>query len=82
VHFKRLVKANLKKLCLTRIRKKFEEANIVFVGCILSNLVDHLCDVFMHIKDGKGIWDALDASLVQLMLVVNCTSWRDFMILR
>jgi hypothetical protein len=36
-------------------QKKFEEANIVFVGCILSILADHLCDVFMHIKDGKEL---------------------------
>jgi hypothetical protein len=41
-------------------QKKFEEANTVFVGCILSILADHLCGVFMHIKDGKELWDALD----------------------
>jgi hypothetical protein len=42
-------------------QKKVEEANTVFVGCILSILADRLCDVFMHIKDGKELWDALDA---------------------
>jgi hypothetical protein len=42
-------------------QKKFEEANTVFVESILSILVDRLCDVFMHIKDGKELWDALDA---------------------
>uniref|UniRef100_A0ACD5ZC98 Uncharacterized protein n=1 Tax=Avena sativa TaxID=4498 RepID=A0ACD5ZC98_AVESA len=42
-------------------QKKFEDANTVFVGCILSILADRLCDVFMHIKDGKELWDALDA---------------------
>jgi hypothetical protein len=36
-------------------QKKFEEANIIFVGCILSIIVDHLCDVFMHIKDGNEL---------------------------
>jgi hypothetical protein len=36
-------------------QKKFEEANTVFVGCLLSILADHLCDVFMHIKDGKEL---------------------------
>jgi hypothetical protein len=41
-------------------QKKFEEVNSVFVGCILSILADRLCDVFMHIKDGKKFWDALD----------------------
>jgi hypothetical protein len=42
-------------------QKKFEEANTVFVGCILSILANRLCDVFMNIKDGKELWDALDA---------------------
>jgi hypothetical protein len=42
-------------------RKKFNEANTVFVGCILSILGDCLYDVFMHIKDVKEFWDALDA---------------------
>jgi hypothetical protein len=42
-------------------QKKFEEANTVFVGYILSILADRLCDVFMYIKDGKELWDALDA---------------------
>jgi hypothetical protein len=40
--------------------KNFEEANIVFMACILSILVDRMCDVFMHIKDGNELWDALD----------------------
>jgi hypothetical protein len=35
--------------------KFFEEANTVFVGCILSIFADRLCDVFMHIKDGKKL---------------------------
>jgi hypothetical protein len=38
-----------------------EEANTVFVGFILSILADRLCDVFMHIKNGKELSDALDA---------------------
>jgi hypothetical protein len=42
-------------------QKKFEEANTVFVGCILSILANRLCDVFMHIKDKNELWDALDA---------------------
>jgi hypothetical protein len=36
-------------------QKKFEEANTVFVGCTLSILADYLCDMFMHIKDGKEL---------------------------
>jgi hypothetical protein len=42
-------------------QKKFEEANNIFVRCILSILANNLCDVFMYIKDGKELWDALDA---------------------
>jgi hypothetical protein len=38
-------------------QKKLEESNTIFVGCILSILVDRLCDVFMHIRDGKELWD-------------------------
>jgi hypothetical protein len=34
--------------------KKFEEANTIFVGFILSILVDRLCDVFLHIKMGRS----------------------------
>ena len=42
-------------------RRKFQEANTMFVGCILSVLADRLCDVYMHINDGKILWDALNA---------------------
>ena len=42
-------------------QRKFEEANTIFVGCVLSALADRLCDVYMHIKDGKELWDALNA---------------------
>ena len=41
-------------------RRKFQEANTMFVGCILSVLADRLCDVYMHIDDGKTPWDALN----------------------
>ena len=41
--------------------REFEEANTIFVGCVLSALADRLCDVYMHIKDGKELWDALNA---------------------
>ena len=37
-------------------QRKFQEANTMFVGCILSVLADHLCDVYMHIQDGKKPW--------------------------
>ena len=42
-------------------QRKFQEANTMFVGCVLSVLPDRLCDVYMHIQDGKTLWDALKA---------------------
>ncbi|KAK1612456.1 hypothetical protein QYE76_036129 [Lolium multiflorum] len=42
-------------------QNKFKENNTLFVGCVLSILVDRLCDVYMHITDGKELWDALNA---------------------
>jgi hypothetical protein len=61
-------------------QKKFKETNTVFVGCILSILADRLCDVFMHIKYGKELWDALDAKFGAAN--AGCISWRAFIILR
>ncbi|KAK1630960.1 hypothetical protein QYE76_005275, partial [Lolium multiflorum] len=42
-------------------QNKFKENNTLFVGCVLSILADRLCDVYMHITDGKELWDALNA---------------------
>jgi hypothetical protein len=42
-------------------QNKFEEANTIFAGCILTILADRLYDVFMYIKVGKELWGALDA---------------------
>ena len=41
--------------------QRFTEANTLFRGAILSALTDRLVDVYMHIKDGKELWDALEA---------------------
>ncbi|WVZ59956.1 hypothetical protein U9M48_010037 [Paspalum notatum var. saurae] len=41
--------------------QRFIEANTLFRGAILSALTDRLVDVYMHIKDGKELWDALEA---------------------
>jgi hypothetical protein len=43
-------------------QKKFKEANTPFIGCILSVLANYLCDVYMHIRDGKEICDTLNAT--------------------
>ncbi|KAK1679227.1 hypothetical protein QYE76_040075 [Lolium multiflorum] len=42
-------------------QNKFKENNTLFVGCVLSILADRLCDVYMHIVDGKELWDALNS---------------------
>jgi hypothetical protein len=42
-------------------QRKFEKANTVFVGFILSIRVHLLCDMYMHITDGKELWHALNA---------------------
>ncbi|WVZ63197.1 hypothetical protein U9M48_012849 [Paspalum notatum var. saurae] len=41
--------------------QRFTETNTLFRGAILSALTDRLVDVYMHIKDGKELWDALEA---------------------
>ena len=41
--------------------KVFMDANTLFVGCILSILGDHLCDVYMHIQSAKELWNTLNA---------------------
>ena len=42
-------------------RRKFMDANNIFVGCVISVLADRLVDVYMHITDAKELWDALVA---------------------
>ena len=42
-------------------RRKFTDANNIFVGCVISVLADRLVDVYMHITDVKELWDALVA---------------------
>ena len=34
-------------------RRKFTDANNIFVGCVISVLADRLVDVYMHITDAK-----------------------------
>ena len=40
--------------------KVFTDATTIFVGCVLSVLSDRLCDVYMHMRDAKELWEALD----------------------
>jgi len=42
-------------------RRKFTDANNIFVGSMISVLADRLVDVYIHITDAKELWDALVA---------------------
>jgi hypothetical protein len=41
--------------------KVFGNATVIFVGAVLSVLGDKLVDAYLHIQNGKELWDALDA---------------------
>jgi hypothetical protein len=41
--------------------KAFRDATVLFVGAFLSVLGDNLVDAYLHIRDGKELWDALEA---------------------
>jgi hypothetical protein len=41
--------------------KAFRDATVLFVGSVLSVLGDILVDVYLHIRDEKELWDALEA---------------------
>jgi hypothetical protein len=43
--------------------KAFRDATVLFVGAILSVLGDNLVDAYLHIRDGKELWDVLEAKL-------------------
>ncbi|KAK1652538.1 hypothetical protein QYE76_070343 [Lolium multiflorum] len=43
--------------------KAFGDATLIFVGAILSVIGDKLVDAYLHIRNGKELWDALDAKL-------------------
>ena len=42
-------------------QKKYDEANNLFVGCIISNLSDRLVCVYIDETEAKMLWDALVA---------------------
>jgi len=43
-------------------RKKFQEANEIFVGAVRNVLSDHLFDSCLHMKDAKALWDYLNTT--------------------
>ena len=42
-------------------QKKYDEANNLFVRCIISNLSDRLVHVYIDETEAKTLWDALVA---------------------
>jgi hypothetical protein len=40
--------------------KAYEEVNTLFVGAVIGLLISHFQDVYLHIKIGKEMWDALN----------------------
>jgi hypothetical protein len=44
--------------------KVFRDATVLFVGAFLSVLGDNLVDAYLHIRDDKELWDALEAKFV------------------
>ena len=42
-------------------QKAFMDVNTISIGCIRSVLDNHLCDVYMHITNGKEIWDVVNS---------------------
>ena len=42
-------------------QKKYDDANNLFVGCIISNLSDELVRVYIDETEAKTLWDALVA---------------------
>ena len=41
--------------------KAFRDASIVFVGAVLSVIEDKLVDAYLHMRDAKNLWSALEA---------------------
>ena len=41
--------------------EKFEAADCLFRGALISVLADNIVDVYMHMPSGKDMWDALEA---------------------
>ena len=38
----------------------FRDASIFFVGAILSGIRDKLVDAYLHMRDAKNLWSALE----------------------
>ena len=41
--------------------KAFRETTIFFVGCVISVIGDKLVDAYLHMRNAKELWDALEA---------------------
>ena len=45
----------------SRRRESVQRGTVLFVGAVLSVLGDKLVDAYLHIRDAKELWDALDS---------------------
>jgi hypothetical protein len=62
--------------------KKYDDANTIFTGAILSILVDRRVDVNMQYTDRKELWDAFTTKYGASDAGNTYMSWRTFMIIR
>ena len=51
----------LNNVCTLKEEKAFKEATALFLGAVISVLGDKLVDAYLHIRDAKELWDALDS---------------------
>ena len=57
----------------------FIDTDTTFNGAMNSMLGDSIVDTYVMMSTGKEIWDALEAKLELLTLVMSCISWSSFM---
>jgi hypothetical protein len=53
----------------------FDVADNLFRGAVIGALANKYVDSYLTCTSTKMLWDALDGSLLFLMLVASCTSW-------
>ncbi len=61
---------------------KFEAADCLFRGALISVLADNIVNVYMHMPSGKDMWDALKDKFGFPMPVASCMSWSSSMTTR
>jgi hypothetical protein len=61
---------------------KFEAADCIFRGALISVLIDNIVDVYMHMPSGRKCGMHLRRSSGFLMMAVSCMSWSSSMTTR